>query len=322
MLMFIWILRHISPLILPFSTKVMCEVKIASSPLESHSIFIVLDHRDTSFVTGGFYSNSFDGTITLSNETWHVEPTRKYGTFLVDAGPSIIYNALDVDMTRHKTDEAFRYRRSASDENDESSSFCGLDRRETRDRMDEERDRLFNDDDRTFKSRSARTQRETKNSDANTRTCCSIYIRVDPTLWDIVYKNEGLNEKGPTIHALVTLIYRTVTAANAIYRSVRFQFNDSVLDRFTLKIKRIRILTSDDCRQTNLSLSETNLCRSYLDSNVLLTWHSAENFTEYCLAYLFTARNFGDGTLGLAWMGNIAASEFDERRRANQCCHT
>ena len=52
-----------------------------------------------------------------------------------------------------------------------------------------------------------------------------------------------------------------------------------------------------------------NLCRPYLDSNLLLTWHSAENFGEYCLAYLFSARDFGDGTLGLAWMGTIVPSK-------------
>jgi disintegrin and metalloproteinase domain-containing protein 10 len=50
---------------------------------------------------------------------------------------------------------------------------------------------------------------------------------------------------------------------------------------------------------------------NHLDSNVLLTWHSAENFAEYCLAYLFSARDFGDGTLGLAWMGSIATNNRD-----------
>lgn len=70
-----------------------------------------------------------------------------------------------------------------------------------------------------------------------------------------------------------------------------------------------QILTPDDCRQQNLSLSEANVCRPYLDSNVFLTWHSAENFAEYCLAYIFSARDFGDGTLGLAWIGSIAPSK-------------
>lgn len=71
----------------------------------------------------------------------------------------------------------------------------------------------------------------------------------------------------------------------------------------------LKILTPEDCGQKNLSLSETNICRSYLDSNVLLTWHSAENFADYCLAYIFAARDFGDGTLGLAWMGSVASSK-------------
>ena len=64
----------------------------------------------------------------------------------------------------------------------------------------------------------------------------------------------------------------------------------------------------DDCGLKNLSLSEQNICRTFLDSNVLLTWHSAENFADYCLSYIFAARDFGDGTLGLAWMGSIASS--------------
>ena len=72
----------------------------------------------------------------------------------------------------------------------------------------------------------------------------------------------------------------------------------------------LQILTSEDCQLKNLSISERNICRPYLDSNVFLTWHSAENFEEYCLAYVFSARDFGDGTLGLAWMGSIAASKF------------
>jgi hypothetical protein len=245
----------------------------------------------------------------MSNETWHIEPTRKYGENLIDAGPSIIYNALDVDMTKYNSNNSFRSKRFVINEDEESSSsFCGLDKNEKREKMQEETKRLFDDDD-DFKSRYTRSKRQTtNNNNERERTCCYIYIRVDPTLWDVVYKNEGLNEKEPTIHAIVTFLYRTVTAANAIYRSLKFESNGDVLYRFTLRIKRIRILTPDDCGQKNLSLSETNICRSFLDSNVLLTWHSAENFADYCLAYIFAARDFGDGTLGLAWMGSVASN--------------
>ncbi|UJR16435.1 hypothetical protein I4U23_003337 [Adineta vaga] len=268
-------------------------------PINSSILYegYVLDQPDTSYVTGGFYSNSFDGIIKLSNETWHIEPTRKYNISLFDNGSSIIYNALDVDMTTYNDNEAFRYKRYINEE----SSFCGLDDKKKREQMREESEHLNEEEDSSFAFKS-RYRRSTTNSE---QTCCHIYIRVDPTLWDIVYKNEGLNEKEATIHALVTFLHRTVSAANALYRSVKFQSNKDYLYRFTLRIKRIRIVTPDDCQQKNISISEKNICRPYLDSNVFLTWHSAENFAEYCLAYIFSARDFGDGTLGLAWMGSI-----------------
>ena len=66
----------------------------------------------------------------------------------------------------------------------------------------------------------------------------------------------------------------------------------------------------DDCNRTDLNISEKNLCRSNLNSETLLTWHSAENFTEYCLAYLFTARNLENGTLGLAWIASLSSSTY------------
>ncbi len=75
--------------------------------------------------------------------------------------------------------ETFRSKRYVINEDE---SFCGLNDNNKR----EETERLIND----FKFR---TKRETINNNNSERTCCYIYIRVDPTLWDIVYKNEGLN---------------------------------------------------------------------------------------------------------------------------------
>ena len=81
--------------------------------------------------------------------------------------------------------------------NDGESSFCGLDKDGKRQKMQEETDRLRPEDERInseksdFKSRY--TSRSKRQTDDRERTCCYIYIRVDPTLWDVVYKNEGLN---------------------------------------------------------------------------------------------------------------------------------
>ncbi|CAF0780039.1 unnamed protein product [Didymodactylos carnosus] len=269
-------------------------------------------YPSTSYVIGGFYSSWFDGVIKYSNETYHIEPSIKYSKSI--PGVSIIYNALDVIKPDKRS---FRSKRYVFNEEHDSSSFCGLNNKR-REQMNVEAQRLKthhtssttlnNDDDQNdndFKSRYTSRSKRSSNSE---KTCCYIYIRVDPTLWDIIYKNEGLNDKEPTIHAIVTFLYRTVTAANALYRTLKFESNGETLHRFTIRIKRIRILTPTDCLAKNLSISETNICRSYLDSNVLLTWHSAEDFQEYCLAYIFAARDFGDGTLGLAWMGSVASN--------------
>ena len=151
-------------------------------------------------MSGGFYSNWFDGTIKLSNETWHIEPTRKYGAHLADAGPSIIYNALDVDMTQYERNNPFRSKRFVMNDNEQGSSFCGLDKGDKRETMRKETERLKTTRDEEeeeeeidFKSRYTRSKRQTSNNNERERTCCYIYIRVDPTLWDVVYKNEGLN---------------------------------------------------------------------------------------------------------------------------------
>ena len=88
-------------------------------------------------------------------------------------------------MTEWKNREVFRYKRYVNEE----SSFCGLDDDKKREQMQKESDypREEEDDHMTFKSRYIRS---TSNSE---QTCCHLYIRVDPTLWDIVYKHEGLN---------------------------------------------------------------------------------------------------------------------------------
>jgi disintegrin and metalloproteinase domain-containing protein 10 len=45
-----------------------------------------------------------------------------------------------------------------------------------------------------------------------------------------------------------------------------------------------------------------------LDVSTFLNYVSLDNFTDYCLSYTFTARDFADGTLGLAWVAKLTGS--------------
>lgn len=52
----------------------------------------------------------------------------------------------------------------------------------------------------------------------------------------------------------------------------------------------------------------------YRDSNIgvekLLELNSEENHDDVCLSYIFTYRDFADGVLGLAWVGEAGNKNF------------
>ena len=50
------------------------------------------------------------------------------------------------------------------------------------------------------------------------------------------------------------------------------------------------------------------MCIKYLDPTNFLSYLSLENYTDYCTAFTFTSRDFGDGTLGLAWLATPSTS--------------
>ena len=63
----------------------------------------------------------------------------------------------------------------------------------------------------------------------------------------------------------------------------------------------VQINTSTDC---NRSDSQNPFCKSNVDVSNFLNLNSLSNHDLYCLAYVFTYRDFSQGTLGLAWVGS------------------
>jgi disintegrin and metalloproteinase domain-containing protein 10 len=59
---------------------------------------------------------------------------------------------------------------------------------------------------------------------------------------------------------------------------------------------------------SKLTEEELKLCEPYLDVSTFLNYASLDNYSDYCLAYTFTARDFADGTLGLAWVAKLSGS--------------
>lgn len=51
------------------------------------------------------------------------------------------------------------------------------------------------------------------------------------------------------------------------------------------------------------SAAATSYCNPNIDVSNFLNLNSMDNHDEFCLAYIFTHRDFTRGTLGLAWVG-------------------
>ena len=55
---------------------------------------------------------------------------------------------------------------------------------------------------------------------------------------------------------------------------------------------------------------ETNpFCMENIDVSNFLNLHSLGNHEDFCLAYVFTYRDFTGGTLGLAWVASASGNQ-------------
>ena len=57
--------------------------------------------------------------------------------------------------------------------------------------------------------------------------------------------------------------------------------------------------THEECANRDLKLCDPNI-----DVSNFLNEHSLQEHNDFCLAYMFTWRDFTGGTLGLAWVGS------------------
>ena len=66
--------------------------------------------------------------------------------------------------------------------------------------------------------------------------------------------------------------------------------------------------------RANDSVDASELSNPYRDENIgvekLLELNSEEEHDDVCLAYVFTYRDFADGVLGLAWVGETGNQNY------------
>ncbi|XP_076333075.1 disintegrin and metalloproteinase domain-containing protein 10-like [Tachypleus tridentatus] len=120
------------------------------------------------------------------------------------------------------------------------------------------------------------------------KSTCMLYLQAD----HLFYQKMGSEE------ACIEVMTRHVQRINAIFRTTDFN-QDGHSDNISFMIKRIKVYTIDDLADPHYRFPGNYGVEKFLEL------FSEEDYDAFCLAYMFTYRDFEGGTLGLAWTGDL-----------------
>ncbi|XP_037957354.1 disintegrin and metalloproteinase domain-containing protein 10 homolog isoform X2 [Teleopsis dalmanni] len=145
------------------------------------------------------------------------------------------------------------------------------------------------------------------------KNTCSLYIQTDPLIWRHIREGIAEHDRGrkdeidiKTREEITSLIAHHVTAVNYIYRNTKFDGRDEHRN-IRFEVQRIKIDDDSACR-TSYNGPHNAFCNEHMDVSNFLNLHSLENHSDFCLAYVFTYRDFTGGTLGLAWVASASGA--------------
>ncbi|XP_042902129.1 disintegrin and metalloproteinase domain-containing protein 10 isoform X2 [Parasteatoda tepidariorum] len=120
------------------------------------------------------------------------------------------------------------------------------------------------------------------------KSTCMLYLQAD----HLFYQKMGSEE------ACIETMTRHVQKVNGIYKNTDFD-QDGRPDNISFLIKRIKVHTSDALKDPVYRFPGNYGVEKFLEL------FSEEDYDAFCLAYMFTYRDFEGGTLGLAWTGDL-----------------
>ncbi|KAF2363411.1 Disintegrin domain [Trinorchestia longiramus] len=140
-----------------------------------------------------------------------------------------------------------------------------------------------------FQSTPLRNASRSKRSAVDpSKTTCMLYLQAD----HLFYERIGSEE------ACIEAITRHVQRVNSIYKVTDFD-RDGKPDDIRFMIKRIKIHNQHALGDPAYRFPNNYGVEKFLEL------FSEEDYDSFCLAYMFTYRDFEGGTLGLAWTGDL-----------------
>ncbi|XP_041082688.1 disintegrin and metalloproteinase domain-containing protein 10-like isoform X3 [Polyodon spathula] len=224
---------------------------------------------------GSVVDGRFEGFIQTHQGTFYVEPSERYLKDRSVPFHSVIY---------HEDDIKYPHKYGAQGGCADHSVFDRMKKYQASGTREENPKETVVEEpaDGPVLLRKRRTTQPPKNT-------CQLFIQTD----HLFFKYYGTRE------AVIAQISSHIKAIDSIYQSTDFLGVRNI----SFMVKRIRINTTQDERDPSNPFRFANIgVEKFLELN------SEQNHDDYCLAYVFTDRDFDDGVLGLAWVGAPAGS--------------
>ncbi|KAA0723306.1 Disintegrin and metalloproteinase domain-containing protein 10 [Triplophysa tibetana] len=262
-----------------FSPDLKVEVSGEEIPYDTSHIYTGEIYGEKGTLThGSIVDGKFEGFIKSHLGTYYIEPSERYLKDQTLPFHSVIYHEDDID---------YPHKYGAEGGCADHSVFERMKKYQMSavEEPNQEQTKHDADEDRAYGPVILRRRRGVQ-AEKNT---CQLFIQTD----HFFFKYYGSRE------AVIAQISSHVKAIDSIYQGTDFQG----IRNISFMVKRIRINTTEDTKEPSNPFRFANIgVEKFLELN------SEQNHNDYCLAYVFTDRDFDDGVLGLAWVGAPSGS--------------
>uniref|UniRef100_UPI00358EFA1F disintegrin and metalloproteinase domain-containing protein 10 isoform X2 n=1 Tax=Myxine glutinosa TaxID=7769 RepID=UPI00358EFA1F len=230
--------------------------------------------EDSSMCHGSIINGRFEGFVSTYAGAYYIEPVERYFPKDDMHFHSVMYHENDIDYP-HKYGPSGGCADNAVFERMRKIQISAVPEEPTSQQP---------------KSKTSSNETSQRNRRAvDTKNTCLLFIQTDHLFFKYYQSKE----------AVIAQIASHVKAVNVIYHNANFDGIRGI----TFMVKRVRINTTDN------TLDRSNPFRfSNLGVEKFLELNSEQNHDDYCLAYVFTDRDFDDGVLGLAWVAASSGS--------------
>ncbi|XP_058637986.1 disintegrin and metalloproteinase domain-containing protein 10 isoform X2 [Onychostoma macrolepis] len=260
-----------------FAPDLKVEVSGVEIPFDTSHIYTGEIYGEKGTLThGSIVDGKFEGFIKSHQGTYYVEPSERYLKDQNVPYHSVMYHEDDIDYPHKYGAEGGCADHTVFERMKKYQASAVEEPTQQNHVIDEE---MADGPVILRKRRAAQVERNT----------CQLFIQTD----HLFFKYYGTRE------AVIAQISSHVKAIDSIYQSTDFQG----IRNISFMVKRIKINTTEDEKDHSNPFRFPNIgVEKFLELN------SEQNHDDYCLAYVFTDRDFDDGVLGLAWVGAPSGS--------------